>query len=41
MFGSTGLAKIESSFLTRPPALSASLPRRLRTQPPRQRSWSW
>ena len=30
-----------SSFLIRPPARGLSLPRRVRTQPPCQRSWSW
>jgi hypothetical protein len=41
MFGSTGLAKIDSSFFTRPPALRVSRPRLLRTHPPFQVSWSW
>src|SRR6188474_3535734 len=40
MFGSTGLAKIERSLRTRPPAFIVSRPRRLRTQPPRHRPWS-
>src|SRR5262247_3556189 len=40
MDGSFGLAKMVSSLRIRPPARGFSRPRRVRTQPPCQRSWS-
>ena len=39
--GISGLEKMLSSFLMRPPALRVRRPRLFRAQPPRQRSWSW
>lgn len=39
MDGSFGLAKMLNIFFTRPPERGLSLPERVRTQPPCQRSW--
>ena len=41
MDGSFGLAKMDSSRLTRPPERGLSRPVRVRTQPPCQVFWSW